>query len=309
MPKFNKLIWLGAGRANKNICFEDFEEVYLIEARSVACEDLMLRFSNNENVKVIEEVVSLSDSFVDFYEYSLPEFSTFSDFSSFKTLFPSMKIVKVENRRTKSFKEILSNIDLGGGDNYLICDFIDYDFNLNLLDIIKKEKKLDLFKKIDVCSVSSEVYSDLSSADNVTSYMLENGFLFGSNCEAELGFSSLSFFTNPIYKDYIKKNKMVSDFEIKIDYLNKNCDELKLVCQTLEEEKKSIKNDLVRYKNELGEVKRHLKKRMEKISELENSNRKLQGENVQLLKKQEVIELEMIKAEAQIEIIKDLLTK
>jgi chemotaxis protein histidine kinase CheA len=66
---------------------------------------------------------------------------------------------------------------------------------------------------------------------------------------------------------------------------------------------------LAKLKTELEHVSKHAAQRLEKVTQLEKSNRQLNETNEQLVKKQRLLEQEMLKAEAQIDIIKELVLR
>lgn len=74
---------------------------------------------------------------------------------------------------------------------------------------------------------------------------------------------------------------------------------------------KNVEQDQIeqlnKLQNDLDKVEKHAINRAEKIYQLEKSNRKLQEKNEQLEKRQAELNKELLKAEAQIDVIKDLL--
>ena len=66
---------------------------------------------------------------------------------------------------------------------------------------------------------------------------------------------------------------------------------------------------LATLKTELEQVSKHAAQRLEKVTQLEKANRQLNETNEQLAKKQHLLEQEMLKAEAQIDIIKELVLR
>jgi len=60
---------------------------------------------------------------------------------------------------------------------------------------------------------------------------------------------------------------------------------------------------------ECDQVAKHAATRLDKINQLEQSKRQSDEVNAQLMKRQQALEHEMLKAQAQIDIIKDLLLK
>ncbi|KOO58219.1 hypothetical protein WH43_10610 [Rheinheimera sp. KL1] len=66
---------------------------------------------------------------------------------------------------------------------------------------------------------------------------------------------------------------------------------------------------LATLKTELEQVSKHAAQRLEKVTQLEKTNRQLNETNEQLSKKQRLLEQEMLKAEAQINIIKELVLR
>lgn len=66
---------------------------------------------------------------------------------------------------------------------------------------------------------------------------------------------------------------------------------------------------LAKLKTELEQATKHADQRLEKIAQLEQTNRQLNETNEQLAKRQRLLEHEMLKAEAQINIIKELVLR
>lgn len=102
--------------------------------------------------------------------------------------------------------------------------------------------------------------------------------------------------------------------------LNTNFEQLKVEVQRLQAELANSTQQLTAIKHEQGLQVNKLQSelelankqaavRLEKITQLEKSNQTLSNVNAQLTKQQQALKQEMLKAEAQIEIIKDLLLK
>ncbi|MDR6984033.1 hypothetical protein J2X32_002675 [Rheinheimera pacifica] len=74
-------------------------------------------------------------------------------------------------------------------------------------------------------------------------------------------------------------------------------------------QQQQLAKDNSRLQADLEQVSKHAATRLDKISQLEKANRQLHEVNEQLTRRQQALEHEMLKAQAQIDIIKDLLLK
>ena len=70
-----------------------------------------------------------------------------------------------------------------------------------------------------------------------------------------------------------------------------------------------LQQQLDKHKSDLAAVAKHAATRLDKINQLEKTNKQLQDTNTQLNARQQLLENEMLKAEAQIDLIKELILK
>jgi hypothetical protein len=117
-------------------------------------------------------------------------------------------------------------------------------------------------------------------------------------------------------QDLIVQQQIQADLNAQLEKckqdLNEGQQAKSALSKNLEEHQKSEKEkatQLIKTQADLEQASKHSKNRADKITQLEKANRSLHGINEQLQKRQQVLQQELLKAEAQIDIIKELLLK
>lgn len=279
--KFKQLVWLGAGNATEpKGLIEQAESCVLVEAREDAYQNLVGIFSNTNNVVVKQGVISPEGGDVTFYRYNLPEFSALHKATGLTQLFPGLKLERQDTVISQNIAELLSEVKVAGEDNVLVIDIV--DISLNLLQLLNAEHLLHCFGRILLVSSNEALYEEASKGDELSKFMQNHGFYLALEDKTDPDLPWHTFVSNPLWKEL----KQAKQHEAE---LNKQLDTQR---QQLAEQ-----------------VSKHAAQRLEKITQLEKANRQLNETNEQLAKKQRLLEQEMLKAEAQIDIIKELVLR
>lgn len=331
----NHLVWLGACAATEpEGILSIAKKATLIDARIEACETLRKNYSQ-ESVQVVQKLFSPEKGVVNFKQYNLAEYSAINAPTGIHKIYPGLKQIHNESIESESISEVVQSLKLEGGDNLLVVDVL--DINLALLESLEKSGHLELFNQIYVHSTRSPAYEKAATKEEIRKFMMDHGYYKEKSDVADPDFSWAQFVRHPLWFTLIKaqhhlseekeKNKslhkdlekykqrteeqssIIEDLKAKIEKLQNSIEEEKK-SKTLEIDKNiSISQTLESLRLELESMKKTGSEKKDKILRLENENTLLIEENARLKKKQAALEQEMVKADAQISLVKDLLLK
>lgn len=340
--RFSHLVWLGAGTATNPIeQLNAAEKITLIEAREAACL-LLQKKCTKPNINIQQQLVSTSTESVYFTEYNLAEYSAIAPATGLKDLFPGLKKIDDEQLTSVAVTDVISELSLAGNNNSLIIDIP--DIGLALLVTLQKNGQLSLFKNIQIQTSSEPSYKGAATTSDVVSFLEEAGYTLQriNNQDPELPW--LTFAENPLFSTLKKlqqnftteqqtKDTIAKELEKVKQDLAAQCHTTVITIKELEQSKQDLaaqqqaKDELnkklekihqteqtqtkqiSKLQVDLEQVSKHAASRAEKIAQLEKANRELHEVNDQLQKRQQTLQQELLKAEAQIDIIKELLLK
>lgn len=300
---FTHLIWLGAGAVSEpeNV-LSAAEFVTLVDARESACK--LLQKSSSNNIVVKKVLLSTDGSIHEFNELNLPEFSAIQKPAGLVELFPGIKIVKTEQIQSISISAFIQDLNLSDSNNLLIIDIP--DSNLAFLQNMQEKGLLDHFNEIRVQPGSIPLYNNSATIEQVTEFLTSHGFITYQGTYEDPDLPWLTYRINPLWQplQLALDAKLAHEQEIiqlQID-LEKHSATLSLV-------EKEINNlQLVNEKlhDELQHIRKLADSRLETISQLEQKNNVLHKNNEKLEIQQKAINSELLKAESQIDLLKDL---
>lgn len=155
----------------KNVGVED---IIWIEANPIIAERLKNRFLNNNNIKVINSLVTDSDN--DFLEFNITnneQSSSILDLGSHKNLFPEIKYTNKIKLPTKTIDTILLELDLKQKP-----DFMNIDVQGAELLVLKGSKKLLETVKYIYTEVNTDyVYKNCALLEEIDDFLLKYNFV------------------------------------------------------------------------------------------------------------------------------------
>jgi hypothetical protein len=325
---FTHLIWLGAGSVSEpeNV-LSAAEFATLVDARESACK--LLQKNTSDNVMVKKVLLSTDGSMYEFNELNLPEFSAIQKPTGLVGLFPGIKIVNTEQIQSISISAFIQDLNLSDNNNLLIIDIP--DSNLAFLQNLLEKGLLNRFNEIRVQTSSIPLYSNSATIEQVTEFLTLHGFITYQGTHEDPDLPWLTFRINPLWlplqlaldaklaheqecrnikqtlttqnTEYTQvlalKNQEITQFQI----------DLEKYCTTLSSVEKEINHlQLANEKlhDELKQLRKLAASRLETISQLEQKNNVLHKNNEKLEIQQKAINSELLKAESQIDLLKNL---
>lgn len=270
--RFSHLVWLGAGSASEPAGLLDIaEQVILVEVREAACMSLRQKHSQ-KNVNVQQRLLNVDGASVEFTEYNLAEYSAIQPTTGLKEIFPGLRAVGGERLNAVRVTDFVNDLALQDQNNLLVIDIA--DSNLALLKALQQSDQLSQFSSIRVQAGIEPMYEAAATTVEIVSFLQQHNFLQQQTTGDDPDLPWLNFSLNPL-------------------------------SQILQQQRKA--ND--KLAKDLEQVSKHAAAQLAQIAHLEKSNRGLQETNTQLQRRQQVLEREMMKAEAQLDFIKSLLIK
>lgn len=325
---FTHLIWLGAGAVSEpeNV-LSAAEFVTLIDARESACN--LLQKSASNNIVVKKALLSTDGSMHEFNELNLPEFSAIQKPTGLLGLFPGIKIIKTEQIQSISISAFIQDLNLTNNNNLLIIDIP--DSNLAFLQNLQEKGLLDRFSEIRVQTSSTSLYSNSATVEQVTEFLTSYGFMTYQGTYEDPDLPWLTYRINPLWlplqlaldaklayeQEYTKikqalateNDKHTQVLSLKNQEISQLHIDLEKYSATLSSVEKEI-NHLQLANEKLHDELRHIRKladsHLETISQLEQKNNALHKNNEKLEIQQKAINSELLKAESQIDLLKDL---
>lgn len=297
---FSHLVWLGANTASEpEGMLDKAAHATLFEAREAACKALQQKFPQ-KNITVKRAALAVNNTVTNFTEYNLAEFSAIQPVTGLKNLFPGLKKISGEQLNGTAIGDAISSLKLNNSNNLLIVDI--GDSGLALLTSIEESKQLHLFNEIYVQAASEPLYANSATAAEITTFLQAQSYLLQKTTGNDPELPWLTFCLNPLWETLQKsRQQLATEQEVRKNF-SKELEKYQNV------EQGKIK-EITKLRAELEQVSKHAVSQAEKIVQQEKANRDIMETNEQLQKRQNLLQLELIKAEAQISVIKDLLLK
>lgn len=297
---FSHLIWLGAGQAKEPMgLINQAKQVTLVDAREPACEYLKKQFPS-DHVQVINKLITVHGGQQNFTEYNLPEYSALQVATGLKKLFPGLKITHQEKMDSVPVEPFFKGFNLTDNKNLLVVDLP--DINQAFLEALHKTGYLYKFNKLYIVSNPAPLYLDASTASAIANFLQSVGYFLQETISADPDFPCLVFGINPLWMELQTLKEQLATQQQQMNEHNKEQEKLKQ--KLAEEQKKLTESNAL-----LDQATKQSSSRKDTVTKLEKEKRALEEVNKTLMLKQNSLEKELIKAEAQIELIKMLLVK
>lgn len=194
---YSHLVWLGANTAREPAdILNTANNISLFEARETACKKLQQKFPQ-DNVSVIQALLTATQSNVNFTEYNLAEFSAIQKATGLKNLFPGIKAVNSEPMTGTAISDAINALNLLDDNNLLIIDVLDN--NLALLTALETTKQLHLFRTISIQSALEPPYENAATNEDVINYLQTQGYVLQQTTGNDPDLPWLSFGLNPLW--------------------------------------------------------------------------------------------------------------
>src|SRR5690606_31062203 len=339
---FSHLVWLGAGQAKEPTgLIDQAKQVTLVDARESACEYLKKQFSS-DHVQVVPKLITVHGGQQSFTEYNLPEYAALQAATGLKKLFPGLKIAHQETMTSVSLKQFFKDLNLTYNENLLVIDLP--DVNQAFFEALHKTGELHKFSQLYIFASQEPLYLDALNSPAIVNFLRPVCYMLQKTISVDPDFPCLVFGVIPLWVELQQANqfnaKLASDTKElqaqqetlkqelvkskqQMDAITKERESLKLQLNELKQLSDSLTKDkeqnkhleqeqvkqITKLKADFEQATKHAASRLNKLNQLEKSNRLLQETNLKQQKRHQALEQEMIKAEAQIIIIKDFLMK
>lgn len=325
---FSHLVWLGAGSATEpSGLLNGAKQATLIEAREEACQELHKKFPQ-PNIQIRQNLVNITSGNEQFTEYNLAEFSAIRPITGLKALFPGIKIINREPLTCISIADLINELSLTGNNNALVLDIP--DLALDLLTAISRNDQLRLFKYIHIYTTTEELYQNSTKSVDISCFLEQQGYVLQKMDASDPELTWMSFQANPLHTDLDEIRRKIATLQKANDALVKEMEQLRLELGSqlqirdsvfseigvdkaeidrIQKPEQEHSKDYEKLKNSLDQTSKHAIVSAEKIFELEKENRRLLEKNDQMEKQQNALKKELLKAEAQLELIKGLIPK
>lgn len=338
--QFSQLVWLGANTASEPIdVLNTAAHATLFEAREVACKALQQKFPQN-NVTVIQTVLTTNNLNTSFTEYNLAEFSAIRPATGLKVLFPGLKATNNEQLLGTAINDAISALQLNDSKNLLIVDIS--DSSLALLNTIEEYNQLSHFSSIYIQTSNEPLYDGAPTSTEITNFLEAKGYMVQQKVGEDPDLPWIIFIRNPLWEALKKTQRDLKheqhEKKLLSEELSKAKENLALQQDTNEALKKNIEKikqdwslekkqreenantheitwknaatkEIEKLKLDFEQMSKTAANRKDFVLRLEKENLNLSEKNLRLEKKQIALEQEVVKADAQITLIKELFLK
>lgn len=341
MTQIHTLLWLGAGHGQiSSKLLENAERVVMIEARADAISALEARYPEQSAYQIIHAVVAPRNEDTTFYVTNLADYSASTRPTGIKDVYPSLKVAETLNVKTRAIDEIVAELHLdGAGINHLFIDIPDQA--QSLIEALHNHQLLSLFSTLEI-QLSDNHYEGSGSLSQLDKNLVDKGFEQVGNDTADPDFPIWLFKKNPLWavlkeaeaqlaakdqelatiqqqlaaetSEKLKQaetfGKELAEASEQLARLRAAKDEelatIQLQLTAEASERAKLSDQCLMLNKKIADVSSLATKRLEKVTHLESINRRMEEKNVKLNERQEVLDQEMVKAHAQINLIKDL---
>lgn len=314
--------WIGAGEAKDRKFLDQFiienaeSEAVLVESRVEAVNSLKETFLRNSRTTIIEATVSsISESDV-FYILNVGDFSSLKEPTGLMGLYPGMSVLDRLDVDTIRLVDVLSKFEV----NPVLYNHLYIDLPLltsYFLEDLISSGVLNYFKVLHISTSNEQLYEAAINREEVQEILTANGFLIMSVDMNDPDMPIVTFERNVLWNDFCKlKNKN----ECLIDEINKQKKEsdteieaskLKIKELLIKLENKDVKSEnlIKNLKEEIEESNKNNKELRERLSAFEKNKSEIEIENQELNYRQTKLDCEIVKVEAQLELIKDVVLR
>lgn len=304
IKRFSHIVWLGAGTAKEPAGLLDMaERATLIETREIACLSLQQQYPQ-ERISIKQLLLTVDGASTEFTEYNLAEYSAIQSTSGLKELFPGLKAVNRENLNSTRINDVVHELALQDNNNLLVVDVT--DSNLALLTSLQQSGQLSKFNAIRIQTGIKPLYIGAATTLEVTTFLQQQGYLLVQTVDHDPDLPWLSFSVNPLWQTLQNARQNVDALDKELAAIKQQLAAIQQAEHAITEAAQEQLQLISKLEAELDRAKKHSAARLDKISQLEKSNRALDETNTRLTKQRHALKQELLKAEAQIDILRDL---
>ncbi|WP_018984661.1 hypothetical protein [Salinimonas chungwhensis] len=301
-------IWLGVGHTADLSCISEETQLVLVDANPSALKKLEKQYSTKGSKKGNHIFTSVclapQAGEAEFYHYNLSEYSALSELTGLRQLFPGIKLKATQTLTTIAVADFIRSQPLSTQNNTLRIDIIDQC--LPFLCALAQDGMLELFNYLELQTSTESLYQNAATTSDIVQFLSKQGYELRSQDNSDPDLPTLGFTLNPLWQTLQsvqqqlveeKKNseqtqahqaKVLAEKETKLIEVNKQRDEQKAA-----KEKQTVR----------------LKELQTQYKTLLTQNRHLQTQTKDNAAQLEQLKAELLKAEAQITLIRDLFFK
>ncbi len=323
------LVHMGAGRC---IELEEYltlqpRQLLLVEADSQLAEDLQNRIENVTQAQVSCVAIAGNPGQATLYRYNLPEVNSLHPASGLMDLFPGLKLVEQQQVEAVSPVTLLKPLQLQAEkENRLVIDLPGEE--LPVLEALQQSQQLELFSLVYLYCGREPLYEGSEPATRILEWLKAEGFdmvveddspdpdrpcwSFRRNA-LHLRYRGLQQQVEKLTQDRDGQAKLANDRQSQLDQVSKTRDEQAKVVVDLQAQIEKLTQDRDSQIDNLSkQVEQQAKQITDKQAQMEYAQRALQEKDAQIAEstqRQRLLDDEIIKAEAQIDLIKDVLLR
>lgn len=291
------LIHIGAGTGSELQEYLDlnFSRIVLYEAIPELAEELREKSRDYLQVSVEQVVVDGKQGKVNFQRANNPRFSSLTEQKVLKDYYPNLRA------------ESLHVDAVSLTDSIIKLELSDQEINVLVLEVLGKETALlnsvepDLLHNFNWVIIRTVDYGLPDNRSSDSSNALENGEFISI-----LSYQDIYPFTIKIFKRDGSAISLKAKLKVEIEQKDLELGEAK---HKFDSEKQKLESELLVKENRLNEIEEQLKNKASENQKLMEELDKLRKENQELVYRQTALDEEVVKAEAQLELIKDVVIR
>ncbi|RAU19171.1 hypothetical protein DN062_02570 [Nitrincola tibetensis] len=231
------VVHLGAGYCSELAFYQDskIERIILVEGDAEIAQELRESYQTNPSVQVVEAVVDVEANTKPFFVFSLSELNSVRRATSLTEFFPSVRQLSSVEKNVQDINTLVQNLKISEG-ALLVVDLP--GISLDVLTHLEVHDQLSVFTQVCVHANRSALYESESTADEVKSWMEEQGFVIEAKDEN-------TDFDRPVFvfqrSALFIKNKELQ--EVNTNLIKKVAEQSDLLC-TEHQEKVDLSNKL-----------------------------------------------------------------
>jgi FkbM family methyltransferase len=338
-PHLDCLIHLGAGRCSEldQYLAREPGRLVLVEADSKLAAALVDRVADQPNIRVLNAAVAAQSSQGTYHRYNLPDANSLRPATGLHELFPGLRLLETEPVETLAINELVKSIDLEGQrNNRLIIDLPGLESEVFLA--LEAGDSLHLFNRIELVAGREALYEGSMGAAELRDWLASHGFdlidddasedpdlprfLFRRN-DLALEVRDLRLQVEQLVRERDELHQLLESERAKFRQRNQetdrqsevNTDQAKRIEElerelrsTLEQREKASK-EIQELGREIDRITRAYDQATARAQEAAQRIADLEAENVETQIRQKLLDQQMTRAEAQIDLVKDVLLR
>lgn len=308
LPKnLDTVLHIGAGKGDELSCYlsSNAKRIILVEPNPTLAESLRQRAVSDKRVQVLELAISDNASLNQLVEYNLPEATSLYHPTGLQKVFPGLRIITQHLVDSQTPEQFLEKYPVEGDHNLLILQAPGAEWGI--VNNLIKSQRLSAFCGVQLTGSPGVYYDGGSSVEDILDIIKEHGFdvLAQDDCCSDWVDVTLRF--NPLHRELEEVNAQLNSTRRDLTEKEKRIE--RLTTELEEKNTQLVENDqrIEQLKKELQAKNNVLDAKSEEINDLKFKNRRLNDTNNDIQARQQILEEELGKAEAQIELIQELL--